>query len=121
MSSRWLRASVLVLTATWYAWRASRAMLKWYRRMRSEDSRIIGRALYEQILVRRAGLNPIAAAEIVDRTAASFCVWPAKREVRYRDVVSYLIVQDYLLSHPIRSGTRTDMRQVVSRVISHEL
>ena len=89
--------------------------------MRNEDSQVGGRALYEQILIKRAGLTPIAAAEILERTEESFCIWPSKREVRYQDVVSYVVVQDYLRSYPILYGTKTDMRLVVSRVISHDL
>ena len=113
--------SVLVLAEKWHAWRASRTMLKWYRGVRSEGSRLIGRALYEQILVQRLGLNPIAAVAIIDHTEQSFCSWPSKREVRYRDVVSYMVVQDYLRSHHMLSGTVTDMRLVVARVIPPEL
>ena len=112
---------VLMVVEKWYAWRASLAMLTWYRRIRREDPQLVGRLLYERILARRSTLTATSAAETLARIEESYCMWPAERAVRYRDVVTYVVVQDYLASHNVLRGTVTDMRLVVARVISREL
>ena len=121
MSNLSLLRSVLAISERWYAWRASRAMLKRYQRARREDSRLSGRLLYEQILSRHSGFTAAAANAILHAAELSYCAWPVIRELRFRDVVSYLVAQGYLDSHSFLRGTQTDMRRVVARVIPEEL
>jgi hypothetical protein len=104
-----------------YAKRASRTMLKWYRRVESEEPRLAGRALYEQIIKRRSGLDIGATKAILQRAEESFCSWPAWRELCYRDVVLYVVVHEYLRSHESNLGTQTRMGSTVARVIPESL
>ena len=113
--------SVLAVSERWYAWRASRAMLKRYQRARKEDGRLRGRLLYQQILSRHSGFTAAGATAILYAAELSYCAWPVIRELRFRDVVSYLVAQGYLDSHSFLRGTQTDMRSVVARVIPEEL
>jgi len=112
---------VLAVAERHYARSASRAMLAWYRRVRRRNEQLNGRSLYERILVERSGLDPMAAAGILVRSEQSFCEWPVRRQLRYRDVVHYVLVEEYLDSHRTLRGTLTNMGAVVSRVIPPEL
>ena len=116
-----LLRSVLAVSERWYAWRASRVMLKRYQRARREDPRPSGRILYEQILSRYSGFTATAATAILEAAEQSCCSWPVTRELRFRDVVSYAVTHGYLDSHNFLRGTQTDMRSVVARVIPWEL
>jgi len=113
--------SFLAVSERWYAWRASRALLEQYQRVRSEDEQLSGRALYERVLSRHSGFTDAGAAVILDGAEQSYCSWPVSRELRFRDVVSYVIAREYLHSHNFLRGTQTDIRRVVARVIPSEL
>jgi hypothetical protein len=58
---------------------------------------------------------------IVRRAEQSFCQWPAARELRYRDVAVYVIVDEYLRARRLEVGTQTDMALIIARVIPEEL
>ena len=112
---------LLTVSERWYAWRASRAMLKQYHRARTVGHTLSGRPLYEDILCRHFGFTPAGAAAILNGAENSYCLWPLKRELRFRDVVSYVVVQEYLHINNFLRGTQTDMRRIVARVIPAEL
>lgn len=65
----------------------------------------------------------MSAAELVRRAEESFADWPAERAVRFRDVVHYLIFDEYLHQGQgkAREATKTNMGAVVARVIPEEL
>jgi len=67
------------------------------------------------------GFTLAGAAAILDGAENSYCLWPLKRELRFRDVVSYVVVQEYSHLNSFRRGTQTDMRRIVARVIPAEL
>ncbi|HEY2274749.1 MAG TPA: hypothetical protein VGH61_04540 [Steroidobacteraceae bacterium] len=105
-----------------YARRASEQMLDLFQRERRERPELSGRALYEAVAARRLGDKPrISAAEVVRRAEESFADWPAERAVRFRDVVHYLIFDEYTHAGKAREATRTNMGAVVARVIPEEL
>jgi hypothetical protein len=110
-----------IVAEKWFAWRTSHEMLGWYQRVRGEDPELTGRALYHQVIVRRLGLEVEAARGILQRAYQSFCEWPLARTRRFRDVVHYVVVDEYLRSHPTNLGTYTDMGKVVAYVIPHNL
>jgi hypothetical protein len=104
-----------------YAKHASEQLLDLYWRERRERPDLNGRALYEAVAARRLGPNPpISAAEIVRRAAESFADWPAERAVRFRDVVQYLIFEEYMRAGTAREATKTNMGVVVAHVIPEE-
>ena len=109
-----------VVTEIWQAWRGSRALLAIYRRVRKEQPQLHRKALYERILSEWI-LEPGVAAFTVTRAHRSFCEWPVERELRFRDVVLYALVDEYLRSHPTHVGTRTNMSRIVARVVPVEL
>ena len=105
-----------------YAKEASEQLLDLFRREQGEHPELKGRALYEAVTARRLGLNPpISATEIVRRAEESFADWPVEREVRFRDVVHYLIFDEYMRAGKARAGTKTNMGAVVARIIPEEI
>jgi hypothetical protein len=105
-----------------YAREASEQLLDLFWRAQREHPDLQGRALYEAVAARRLGINPpISAAEIVRRAEESFADWPVEREPRFRDVVHYLIFDEYMRAGKAREGTKTNMGEVVSRIIPEEI
>ncbi len=112
---------LVLIEETWHARRASREMLGWHSRIAAENRELGGRALYQRILVRRNGIDERAAEGILRRSLESASDWEADRELRYRDVVLYTIVEEYIARHPERRGARARMGRAVARVIARDL
>jgi len=116
-----LPTATLMVVEKWHAWRASRQILDWYKRVSRDQPQLAGRTLYAQVVIRRSGVDAKAAAAILLRAEESFCDWPSGRELRFRDVVLYLVIDEYLRSHALTLGTQTNMGKIVSRVIPRDL
>jgi hypothetical protein len=105
-----------------YAKEASEQLLELFRREQREHPELKARTLYEAVAARRLGTNPsISAVEIVRRAEESFADWPVERELRFRDVVHYLIFDEYMRAGKARDGTKTNMGVVVARIIPDDL
>jgi hypothetical protein len=68
--------------------------------------------LYSKL--HRGGLD--AAIELIDRAEESYCEWPTKRPLRYRDLVRYIVIDD-LTRQSARGGVRANVAAVVARVV----
>jgi hypothetical protein len=111
-----------ILAEKWHAWRTSREMLRWHQRVSVAEPQLTGGSLYKEIIVRRSGLDIEAARGVVQRARQSFCEWPSPRKLRYRDVVHYVVMDEYMRSHLTEfGGTYTDMRRVVASIIPNHL
>jgi hypothetical protein len=88
--------------------------------MRREEPQLIGKALYQRIVIQRSGLDIHAAAGVLRRAEQSFCEWPSDRDLKFRDVVRYIVIEEYLRSHAT-IGTHTNLGKVVARVIPDDL
>jgi hypothetical protein len=119
--SRRLPRPLLILFEYWHARRASRRLLAIYRRVRTEQSLPTGRALYEEVVMRWAGVDRPAARSILGRAAQSFVDWNSERDLRFRDVALYLVVQEYMVARPERHGVVARMGNAVARVVAADL
>lgn len=111
----------LMLSEWWYARRASRDLRGWYDRVHSEEPRLTGRPLYNRVLVRRSGLDANAADLVLRRAEQSFSDWSSDRDLRFRDVVLYVVIEEWMRNHLTRVGARTHMERVVARAIPGDL
>jgi hypothetical protein len=122
--SRFFRAP-LQLGAAWrelqFAKNAGRQALDRYQRIRMQRPELTGRALFEAFVCERNAIGASAAQVILQRAEASFAAWPNDRGLIFRDVVQYLVISEYLVSHPKRGGTTTNMARTISRLISEKL
>ena len=104
-----------------YAEEASEQLLTLYQRLRQEKPELSLRALYEGVVAQRLGPQSERAAELVKRAEESFTTWPVERELRFRDVVHYLIFDEYTRLGSTREGTKTNMGGVVARIIPEDI
>jgi hypothetical protein len=104
-----------------YAKQASTQLLTLYRRERRDHPEVSSRELYQSIVAQRLGPQAGRAAEIVRRAEESFTDWPVARELKFRDVVHYLIFEEYTRVGAVREGTKTNMGLVIARVIPGDI
>jgi len=120
-ASKWLLLpGVRLLAEGWFAWQVSHELLDSYKRMHREEPELTGKTLYERIVIRRTSLDVHAAAGVLRRAEQSFCEWPSERDLKFRDVVRYIVIQDYMKSHTA-IGTYTNLEKVVAYVIPDDL
>lgn len=97
-----------------------RRALKLHGEVSEERTELRGCALYQEVVRRCLGRHPEPATGIVQRADDSFATRPAARDVRFRDVVTYIVIHDF-----IRQGngcsTTMSVQDVVSRVIPAQL
>jgi hypothetical protein len=109
--------TVIIASELWHAWRTSRQLCHWYRlTQRDQKKELSRRCLYIQIMHRRSALSTDAAIELIDRAEESYCEWPTKRPLRYRDLVRYIVIDD-LMRQSARGGVRANVAAVVARVV----
>lgn len=104
-----------------YARRASRNILALYWQVRAAHPEMAGRALYAEVVAARTRTTPAAANAILFRAEQSSAAWLTERDLALRDVVAYLAFTEFLQSHPLHHGTRTNMLQVAARIIPRNL
>jgi hypothetical protein len=111
--------------AAWREWRvakqAGQAALDFYQTLRAKRPDLAGKALYEALVCERNRIEASAARTILRHAEESFAAWPNERDLVFRDVVQYLVISEYLVSHPKRVGTTINMSRVISRLIPMDL
>jgi hypothetical protein len=115
----------LPVMAAWrelrFAKKAGRLALARYQRLRTERPELTGQPLYEAFVCERNALEASAARGILQRAEESFAAWPNDRELIFRDVVQYLVISEYLESHPERGGTTVNMTRIIAKIIPGQL
>jgi hypothetical protein len=115
----------LHLLAAWrevrFARKSARLALLRYRQLRSAHPELAGKGLYEGFVSERNAVDVSAARAILQRAEASFATWPADHDLKFVNVVQYLIISEYLVAYPKRNGTTTNMARVIAQVIPREL
>lgn len=96
-------------------------MLRWHHFVRGEEPQLTHTALYLEVVVRRLGLDIEVGRELMERARQSFCELPRRHELRFRDVVNYLVMEEYLQARATRVGMYTDTRRIVSGIIPSHL
>jgi hypothetical protein len=115
----------LQLVAVWrelrFAKKAGQLALVRYQRLRTERPELTGQALLEAFVCERNALEASAARGILQRAAASFATWPSEHDLNFLNVVQYLVISEYLASHPKRRGTTINMARTIAQVIPRRL
>jgi hypothetical protein len=112
----WLRERADVRKDKRFAKRESRKALRAYQCVHAARPDLQGRDLYEEIVAKCAVDQRETALAYVRHAVDSFAAWPANREVRFRDVVAYIIFDELVLSKQ-RPGTRADIEAVVASIV----
>jgi hypothetical protein len=107
--------------AAWREWRfakqATHKAMNFQRLLLAARPNLNGRDFYEVFVCEYARVESAAARTVLRRAEASFAAWPNERELAFRDVVAYLLISEYLRSHPKRSGTTAHMARVISNIV----
>ncbi len=104
-----------------FAKRTSLSVLEIYWRVREAQPELNGKALYAEVVATRSHVDLQAARMIVQRAEQSFAEWPEERDVIFRDVVDYLVFDEFMQAHPDRRGAQSDMRRVAAKIIPENL
>jgi len=78
--------------------------------VRTARPQLSGDELYEAVIARRLGSDARATRAILDHTYASLEDWGSDREPKLLDVVTYMIVSEYLAAKPGEKGVSIDLR-----------
>lgn len=85
--------------------------------VRAERPQLSGDELYEAVIARRTLRSGREARALLDRTYASLGDWGNEREPRLLDVVTYMIVSEYLAATPGEKGMSIDLRGFLAQHI----
>ena len=83
--------------------------------VRGEQPKLSGDELYEAVIARRMSCDARAARAILDRTYASLEDWGSDRLPKLIDVITYMIVSEYLVATPGEKGMSTDLRAFLTQ------
>jgi hypothetical protein len=100
---------------------ASLEILDLYVSQRIANPDLWGRPLYQKVTSKYLDVTDVEAENVVERAEQSFAIWPHEREVRLQDVARYIIVNEYIEMHGIRSGVGSHFKKVVHKIISDKL
>jgi hypothetical protein len=104
-----------------FAQEAGQRALACFLRLQSNEAALSGRSLYEAFVCEYGKTDSAAARTTLRRAEASFAAWPNERDLIFRDVVQYMVILEYLTTHPKRSGTTANMTGVLSKIIPVQL
>lgn len=97
-------------------------MLKLHRVVSLAHPSAKGPELYRHIVMARVGGTLAAADAILTRAAESFATWPVERALKFRDVVHYLVVSEYLAANvDVADWTRENLGRVVASLVDDDL
>ncbi|HEX9412919.1 MAG TPA: hypothetical protein VF916_05405 [Ktedonobacterales bacterium] len=85
--------------------------------VRAARPQLSGDELYAAVIARRLASDERKARAILDRTYASLEDWGNDREPKLLDVVTYMIVSEYLAATPGEKGMSIDLRAYLKQHI----
>ena len=104
-----------------FAKQAGHRALACLQQLQVDQPALSDRPLYEAFACTYGKIDGAAARTILRRAEESFAAWPNERDLILRDVVQYMIILDYLATHPKRSGTTANMIGAISKIIPGRL
>lgn len=92
-------------------------MLEILKAISLREPNLHGEGLYARTISERLACDMSRSREIVRMADQSFAQWPEERDVRFRDVVNYLIVHEILGKDPKTMGTQSDIDRICRDLI----
>jgi hypothetical protein len=92
-----------------YARRVCSEALAAYDAVHRRRPDLCGDALYEAVIMRRTKLDAAGARRLLEDAHVSREDWDNERRARFRDVVMYMIVTEYLGRAPSVQGMHIDL------------
>jgi hypothetical protein len=100
-----------------FARRIGRELLKLYWIVSASHPNLSGRGLYRTIVISRTRVDSESAEALLDQAEESFAAWPTRRTLKFRDVVHFIAVSEFLASHDNVSWIQSNIgREVASQI-----
>jgi hypothetical protein len=120
----WKLAKNLPLSG-WLASRSERAyanrqcglLLEIYEQVRREQPMLSGDELYARVVEHGLDCDPTTARSIVLGADRSFAQWPTERDVTFRDVVGFLLMNQLLPAHSETLRVQANVTSIVTAAI----
>lgn len=100
-----------------YAKRQCALLLEIYEHFQKQDPAVAGDELYARVVAYGLDCNLNAARSIVLGADRSFAQWPTERDVVFRDVVSFLLMNQLLPAHSRTLGVQANITSIVAAAI----
>jgi hypothetical protein len=91
-----------------------------YKAVRRRQPGLADDALYQAVIIQRTGLDAEAARHLLELALASREDWETERRARFRDVVMYMIVTEYLARSRGVQGMSIDLCSYLDRRVPHD-
>jgi YHS domain-containing protein len=104
-----------------FARRISRELTRQYWNITASYPELRGRDLYRQIVAARRLIDLEAADSLIKKAESSFASWPVQRELRFRDVVHFIAVSEYLAAHSESSWIHANVGREVALNVPRDL
>lgn len=96
-------------------------LLEICRELQKENPGLQGERLYELVVAKRLACDTARARQLVRQADQSFAQWPDERDVNFRDVVNFVIVNNIMGKHRRALGIHVDMVVIVKAAIPEAL
>ena len=100
-----------------YAQSQCKRLLEIYVRVRSEHPELGSDELYARVVEQGLGCDSTVARSIVLEADRGFAQWPTERDVTFRDVVTFLLLNQLLPAHSKTLGVQANVTALVATVI----
>jgi hypothetical protein len=100
-----------------YAESQCRSLLEIYEHLRREHPELGSDRLYARVVEYRIGCDPTVARSIVLEADRSFAQWPTERDVTFRDVVVFLLLNQLLPADSKTLGVQPNVTAIVAKAI----
>ncbi len=104
-----------------FARRISRELTLQYWTITASYPELRGRDLYRQIVAARRLIDLETADCLIKRAESSFASWPVQRDLRFRDVVHFIAVSEYLAAHGESSWIHANVGHEVAMHVPRDM
>jgi YHS domain-containing protein len=119
--ARGLFALLLAWRERRFAAACCREMLRLHGAAVAADRGLTGPGLYRRVLTMRRGADPATVDDVLRNAEQSFAIWPVARALKFRDVVHYLAVSEFVSSYDGTPWVHVNMKRVVESMVPHDL
>jgi len=120
-SGRWVNLVSGGALRSWrecsYARRVSRHAVEVYRDIEARRPELTGVNRYKEVVARETGLDDTGVRRILAGAESSFAAWPVERELRFRDVVQYLVISKCLADDPDVQAPRSRLAAIIQEEV----
>lgn len=104
-----------------FARSASHEILKLFANERAANPNLNSREIYVRVAAQRMQASADVARRAVRSAEDSFASWPYDRDLRFNDVVHYLVINEFMEINNVADGVGPHIKEIVEEVIPYNL